>query len=387
MHDQLGHAARRLLVAGAVLGTAAIIAEPASATTQAFSSTGTSAFIVPASVTSVTVAAVGAAGGSHLCNPGHLGGRGATVTATIPVNPGEILAIGVGAKGGGCNQPSGLGGAGGIGGGAAGGGTGTAAGAAAGGGGATYVSRVTPSIAFASVLLVAGGGGGVGGGFGGSGGDAGSAGQAGASSGANSAGGDGGTTAGGGAGGLGNGALGGSRGVAFAGGVGASAGSSCGGGGGGGGYYGGGGGGAANGFCGGGGGGGGASYADSSVTVTSKPQPTTQSPGLTITYGSSTATGPKVLHGTVQARSCTRIYRATHCTTRVRTGAVSLTAGAAKAVLSSNGRVVARGNANRVRVGTWRLVLTGTSRLRAGRYTLRLTLAGGHVLAFTLQLS
>jgi hypothetical protein len=52
-----------------------------------------------------------------------------------------------------------------------------------------------------------------------------------------------------------------------------------------------------------------------------------------------------------------------------------------------NGHVVARGSASRVRTGTWRLVLTGTSPLRAGTYTLRLTAAGGQLVTLTLRLS
>ncbi len=77
------------------------MASPASAAadTETFSFTGTAqTFTVPAGVTEVTIDAYGAAGGPSEggAAPGGLGGR---ATATIPVTPGEALAVYVGGLG------------------------------------------------------------------------------------------------------------------------------------------------------------------------------------------------------------------------------------------------------------------------------------------------
>ena len=85
-------------------------------TTATYSSSGQHLFSVPLGVTSVTVVALGAAGGS--CE-GVGGGQGDDVTATVPVSGGEPLLVGVGGAGEQCHNPEG--GAGGIGGGGPGG--------------------------------------------------------------------------------------------------------------------------------------------------------------------------------------------------------------------------------------------------------------------------
>jgi hypothetical protein len=123
--------------------------------TSSFTTAGNYAFTVPAGVTSIAVTAIGAAGGG--CN-GFSGGAGASLTAnTVPVTPGEELFVGVGARGGDCAYPDGVG-AGGTGGGAN-GGTGSGYGfGGAGGGGGSVVGLATPG--FDGMLVVAGGGGG-----------------------------------------------------------------------------------------------------------------------------------------------------------------------------------------------------------------------------------
>src|SRR5581483_6444509 len=126
----------RVLGALAVLvscGFAGAQAAWASAPTRSFATLGDHPYTVPAGVTSITVKAVGAAGGN--CDPAH-GGRGASITATVPVTPGEALVVAVGGPGGPCNSSThpGL-----IGGGAGGAGTHNG-GPAAGGGGASVVA-------------------------------------------------------------------------------------------------------------------------------------------------------------------------------------------------------------------------------------------------------
>jgi hypothetical protein len=230
-------------------------------------------FIVPSGVTKIKVVALGAAGAGsdgHSCDSGCFG-RGARVSAVIPVTPSETLAIYVGGAG----TSSGAGGY-------NGGGAGAAAyglNAGSGGGGASDVRE--SGAALKKRVLVAGGGGGQG--YQGSGGGAG--GRGGASTGASGkpgcckhtrnggGGGTGGTESQGGSGGEGPGAPGQSGRIGYAGTGGSGCPTSCGGylggggGGGGGGYYGGGGGGGgvfygSAGAGGGGGGGGGSSYAE-----------------------------------------------------------------------------------------------------------------------------
>jgi hypothetical protein len=282
--------------------------------TAVFNTPGAYTFTVPAGVTSVTITAIGAGGGStpridssFACGPaGAAGGHGASVTGTFTVAGGQQLLVGVGAPGASvssCATPSqpGAGGYGGGGVGAA--GESSDAGGGAGGGGASEVAVAAPSPAFDAPLIVAAGGGGAGG-LEGSGGGPTVNGGAGAAAGAaapanwDAAGGGAGTSSGGGIGGSsaaqcsGDGA----NGAPGASGVG-GAGAESGGGGGGGGYYGGGGG---EGDCeeGGAGGGGGSSFVASgtlgAVPVASPAGVviTYDVPAVSLTGGGVTGTGP-----------------------------------------------------------------------------------------------
>lgn len=256
-------------------------------TSTTFNYTGSpQTWTVPACVSSITVTAGGAEGG------GNLGGSGATITATIPVTPGQVVTVNIGGSGG--SAAAGYGG----------GGLGYASTDgnvnynSFGGGGATTISvNGTP-------VLIAAGGGGAGGGSGivagGAGGCAtGIAGTstfgAGGSAGTQVAGGVGGTPwagtpPGGQNGSLGQGGNGGLWQTAS-------------GGGGGGGYYGGGGGGndgCCTGANGGGGGGGGSSLVPAGAGCTSG---TNNGPGfVTIVSGGVTAsnTGPYCEGATIQ---------------------------------------------------------------------------------------
>ena len=272
-----------LSVVVALAGLVGMTAQDASATTQTFTEPGPHNFVVPAGITSIYVKAVGAAGSG--CVRAY-GGSGASVTAVVPVSPGEQLYVGVGGvgtTGTGGEFCSADGGGGGFGGGAN-GGTGqvhtlnrTGGG---GGGGASVVGPGSVSPTFATLLVVAGGGGG--GSYGTNGGNAGEAGQS-AFSGA----GGGGTTSGGGAGGAAESqsSTAGAAGTMLAGGVGGNGPNeqgTLGGGGGGGGYYGGGGGGGS--VHGAGSGGGGSSYVIPSATNQIPPAPTSSPAGVTIIY-------------------------------------------------------------------------------------------------------
>ncbi|MGO9976117.1 MAG: Ig domain-containing protein [Solirubrobacteraceae bacterium] len=265
-------------------------------------------FVVPASVTSVEVSAVGAPGGAAAGNISGeagidgAGGDGAAVTGQLSVIPGEMLYAIVGGPGG-SSSCAGYGGF--NGGGAGGGDCGTGGG---GGGGASdvqtcpllYVPQCGSRAQYmTSKLLVAGGGGGggaAGDSDGGAGGGAnpdgtGSAGESGSPivDGAPGGGGGGGTLASGGAGGTSaavcSGGEGGSVGQAFMGGEGGVLGSGSGGGGGG--YYGGGGGGpggrtsCGSSSGGSGGGGGGSSYGPPGMLVT---QDATGVPSVAFSY-------------------------------------------------------------------------------------------------------
>lgn len=239
----------------------------AAATTASFTTQGCSTFTVPTGVSSVQIAAVGAAGGGF-------GAPGDGVSATLSVTPGRSLDVCVDSGGGagGSASPTG-GGA---------------------GGGASGVSSGTD---FSTPILVAGGGGGGGSGLMGAAGGGGPglpAGSPGAGSAGASNGGGGGTSSTGGAGGGGgNGAGSGASGPG-AGGTGGS-GSSFGfggGGGGGGGYFGGGGGGGGSlgGAMGGGGGGGGSDLCTDSPTLT----------GCSVYSGAGTQTGAGSAAGDAQ---------------------------------------------------------------------------------------
>ena len=119
-----------------------------------FNYTGsTQSWVVPPCVTSINVIVAGAEGGPGVNG---LGGNGASLTASIPVTPGQVLQINVG----------GMGGVGGASGGFNGGGSGqnanSLANRSAGGGGASDI-RFAPN-ALGNRIIVAGGGGGFGGG-------------------------------------------------------------------------------------------------------------------------------------------------------------------------------------------------------------------------------
>ena len=146
-------------VAGALAALAYTgAARAATIGTTKFGSPGVYVFAVPAGVRSVTVTAIGGAGGgcSEPDQPSSVGGRGALVAATLVVTPGEQLVVGAGGSGRDCPAPQG--GLGGGGGGGSGGSNGVLGGP--GGGGASLVGVPTPSPSFPSLLLVAGGGGG-----------------------------------------------------------------------------------------------------------------------------------------------------------------------------------------------------------------------------------
>src|ERR1700753_3975301 len=80
----------------ALLLWAGVVAEDASAETETFTTPGAHSFTVPAEVTSIRVTAIGAAGAGCF---GSSGGRGAMVSATVPVTPGTTLYVGVGGVG------------------------------------------------------------------------------------------------------------------------------------------------------------------------------------------------------------------------------------------------------------------------------------------------
>ena len=264
-----------LHVPGAAAGTAAA--------TQTFSSPGSYSFTVPAGVTSLTIAATGATGGSSAAGRAG-GGRGASMTATVDVTPGEQLSVTVGAPGSGSagggafvsGQPGAGGGA---------GGAGSAANGGA-GGGASTVSMSQPPGGPPVYLLVAGGGGGAGGAAAGGLGSGGDAGSAGAGGSPGIAGGGAGSASAGGTGGAAGfgGGTGGADGSSGTGGGGGGGGPVGGGGGGGGLFGGGGGGGGGNGTLG-GGGGGGSSFVAAGATGVSGPAPASAAAQVTISYG------------------------------------------------------------------------------------------------------
>jgi Protein of unknown function (DUF1573) len=262
------------------------VAEAAATNTTAFTSPGQYSFTVPEGVRSVTVIAIGAAGGSCLSSGGDLGGggvggAGAALTATVPVVPGATLFVGVGAPGAPCAIPAGgAGGAGGGGAGGTGGGNGDIGFGGGGGGGASVVGVSSPSPALGAGLLVVAGAGG-----GGAQESSAPGGAAGSPGGGDAGGGPGGLTSAGGGGqspdiGPGNNGGSGAFAVGGGGGVCSRVGSDAGGGGGGGsGYWGGGGGG-----CDSGGGGGGSSFLAPGVTALLGPTPTTAPSAVSITY-------------------------------------------------------------------------------------------------------
>ena len=152
-------------VLGAVLMLMAIVAlaPEAHAGSRTYDVPGTFSYVVPGSVTSLTVTAAGGNGADSV-NPclARLGGKGRVVTQTLSVTPGEVLQVNV--AGAGFRPGTFAPGGGGIGGG---GNTFTCTG---GGGGASDVRR--GSFGAGDRAVVAGGGGGAGSGA--AGGDAGS---------------------------------------------------------------------------------------------------------------------------------------------------------------------------------------------------------------------
>jgi len=297
-----GRALRAASVLFLAAGAAALIPEAGAGastpTSVTFSPTGgEQTFTVPPGVTSLSVVATGAGGGSGQGVAGGAGGLGAQVTATLSVTPGETLYVEVGGTGAAGSQSGGSGGFNGGGDSPTGGG---------GGGGASDIrtcsitattcgNGVTSSLTSRLVVAAGGGGGGgfstAAGGAGGAAGSDGSDGSVGSGLGTTPAGGGGvGTSsAGGAAGGIGGGAAAGGTGgggggggsPGFGGGGGAGGGTGGGGGGGGGGYYGGGGGGGGGGNAGGGGGGGGgSSYGPTGFTFGS----TTATASVVISY-------------------------------------------------------------------------------------------------------
>jgi hypothetical protein len=263
---------------------------------KTFNYTGTAqSFKVPSGVTQITIKASGASGpsGGNTYDCYFTGGNGGTVKATIPVTPGETLAIFVGGEGAGDGSSCSPGGEGGFNGGGD-GGSGISGGVnGTGGGGASDVRQGGNALSDRVIVAGGGGGGGISSGpfygAGGGGAGGGKIGGTGGGSGSGSPsghGGTGGTQRRGGKGGEGgersgyhDGAKGhrGKLGVGGEGGGYLNSGYSGGGGGGGGGggYYGGGGGEAGSeatsGIGGGGGGGGGSSYVERGATnVTNK---------------------------------------------------------------------------------------------------------------------
>lgn len=116
---------------------------------------GTMAFAVPAGVTSLSVSATGGAGGDLKNGAGTTllpGGRGALVTGTVAVFPGEQLQLTVATDGGNANLSAGTNG----GGGAPAGGTGGYS--AGGGGGATRVLACQGILCPVAVIAAGGGG-------------------------------------------------------------------------------------------------------------------------------------------------------------------------------------------------------------------------------------
>ena len=119
-------------------------------------------FKVPSGISQVTVKAQGASGPSgqptSYCK--FTGGNGGIVKATIPVTPGETLAIYVGGEGGGDGSNCSPNGAGGFNGGGD-GGNGVSGGSGTGGGGASDVREGGDSLTDRVVVAGGGGGGGV----------------------------------------------------------------------------------------------------------------------------------------------------------------------------------------------------------------------------------
>lgn len=146
---------RRLVCLAVSVGTVVVptVASAASPQVTTFSFTrGEQAYTVPPGLSAVTIVATGAPGGGP--SSGLRAGRGAVVSAIVPITPGEVLYVEVGGIGG---HP-----AGGFNGGGAGGTNTDVRLSEFGGGGASDVRLVTSSVAGSldSRVLVAAGGGG-----------------------------------------------------------------------------------------------------------------------------------------------------------------------------------------------------------------------------------
>ena len=179
----------------AVLAALLACAAPAAADTATFNFTGAEqSFAVPAGVFSVDVTAIGGHGADR---SGVTGGRGASVSGTLPVRPGQVLYVEVGGSGADAT-PNGVGGFnGGVGGFNGGGAGGSLVNGGGGGGGASDV-RTVPMGAGATSLnsraIVAGAGGGGGQQAGGDAGSDGASGTAGGGAGTQTGGGSAGGT-------------------------------------------------------------------------------------------------------------------------------------------------------------------------------------------------
>ncbi len=96
-----GSALRQSVVGMAVLLAVGVGSASAAVTaTATFSNPGAYTFTVPSGVTSITATVIGAAGGGGCA----AGGKGASLTATVPVTSGEQLAVGVAAPGQPCGD-------------------------------------------------------------------------------------------------------------------------------------------------------------------------------------------------------------------------------------------------------------------------------------------
>ena len=195
-HARRPIAAAAVTAAVAAIVTPVVIAGPASAAvTQAYftSAGGIQHFVVPAAVTEIFITAIGGSGGAGESRTGYSGGGGGaagSISAALPVTPGQTLSIYIGNAGAAAleNSPGAAGSSSGlavagvlVSGGKGGSGDAAVLGGGGGGGGATVVT------AGATPLLAAGGGGGGGGanptgggGAGGSGGNPAANGQSGA---------------------------------------------------------------------------------------------------------------------------------------------------------------------------------------------------------------
>jgi hypothetical protein len=151
---------RLALVTAAVLGLWAALAAPASATTQSFTTPGTSTWTPLTDISSAGFEVNGAAGGLSTSTANPPGGPGGATAATLSVSPGVGFQIVVGAAGSpGTNTGAG---AGGSPGGAMGGAICVGGCTSGGGGGGASIVALGSAGVVANWVLLAGGGGGAG---------------------------------------------------------------------------------------------------------------------------------------------------------------------------------------------------------------------------------